>query len=208
MANLGDVITGLRQLAGRVNQLQAQLFPALARLLDRMENRPPSITDLIDRIPGRRIEYRLSGSVLFTIAADGTRGEPVTVNVSQDGPFVMTHYPMVLWKPTLPTTATNFGRWRPVTTFPLPDQTVDTDVIDLSYEVMDGGSQRLMQSAASGPIFSRPDNLIPLPVPTLFRTNATIQLFPTYNNILFDAATPPTEGELQVDFIGYRIVNL
>lgn len=170
-----------------------------------------SITEEIDSIPGRRIFYTLTDTIDFDSDQDGTRGEPLTFLVSQDGPFVMTHYPIVTWKPSLPTTATNFGMWSPVSSWPLPSQqNADQDRIDLSYEFVDGGSQRNFQNAAVGPLFSRPDNLVPLPVPTLFSPNSTIQMFPTYENILFDAtaATPTTGGTLWVGLPGYRIVNL
>jgi hypothetical protein len=164
--------------------------------------------DELEKIDGRRIEYRLSGRVLFDATDEGTRGEPVTFQVSQDGPFIMTHYPMVLWKPTAPENTTNFGRWRPVSTYPLPDQVVDTDIIDISYELVDGGSQRNFQNEASLPVISRPDNIVPCPKATLFAPNAAIQFFPTYEAITFDGSTPPTEGLLVVTLIGYRIVNL
>ena len=50
---------------------------------------------------------------------------------------------------------------------------------------------------------------MPCAVPTLWAPNSTIQFYPTYLNIEFNAAdTPPTAGILHVAFIGYRIVNL
>lgn len=190
----------LRAQQQQIAELQAALTTLLAR--------PRSITEEIDAIPGRRIESDFGGEVNFVATDEGNRGNPVTIQISQDGPFIMTHYPMVLWRPTLPTTATNFGRWRPVSTFPLPDQVVDTDIIDLAYEIFDGGSQRQFQNGPRGPIFSRPDNMVPLPVPTLFAPNATIQFFPTYLALTWDSAIPPTQGTLHVDLPGYRIVNL
>lgn len=205
---LQNQAVAIRKLAQRVSSIQAGIGPAIQGIAEWLASRPPSITEEIDRIPGRRLEFRLSGEVDFDISVEGSRGEPITFQVSQDGPFIMTHYPLVLWRPTAPDTATNFGRWRPVTSYPLPDQVYDTDVIDLSFELFDGGSERMMQSAASGPIFSRPDNLIPLPVPTMFASAASIQFFPTYNQITFDGAVAPTDGALHVDLIGYRIANL
>jgi hypothetical protein len=108
-----------------------------------------------------------------------------------------------------------FGLWRPVTPFPLPDQFVigvtdgDSDLISISYEITDSGSQRNFQNEATPPVLSRPDLLVPLPVPTLFTPNTTIQFTPTYERILFNnATTPPTEGRLVVALPGYRIVNM
>ncbi len=211
-ADMERVVRGqaaaIRSITERLTKGQDQVLRGLAVVLGQMASRPQSITDEIDKIPGRRIWYTLSGTVDFDVGVEFTRGEPVTLQVSQDGPFIATHYPHVIWKPIAPENATNFGRWRPVSSWPLPDQVVDTDIIDLAYEIQDGGANRNFQSAAVGPIFSRPDNLIPLPVPTLFAPNATIQFFPTYNQLTWDASTPPTAGQLQVDFPGYRIVNL
>jgi hypothetical protein len=174
------------------------------------EEQPRSITAEIDSIPGRRIFYNLSDRLSFTIAQDGLRGTPLTFLISQDGPFIQTHYPFVIWKPNAPATAANFGRWSPVASWPLPTQNfADQDAIDLSYEIVDSGSQRNFQNEAAAPIFSRPDNLVPLPVPTLFSPNTTIQFFPTFERIFFDAtAVATTGGELVVTIPGYRIVNL
>lgn len=202
----------LRALAAKTKQLESQnrlILDKYESFIKACEDQPRSITQEIDSIPGRRIFYTLSERQNFTATQDGTRGVPLTFNVSQDGPFIATHYPLAIWKPNAPDTATNFGAWRPVSTWPLPDQVLDTDLIDLSYEVVDSGSQRNFQNEAVGPIFSRPDNLIPLPVPTLFAPNTVIQFFPTFERILFNTAgTATTGGELCVGFPGYRIVNL
>jgi hypothetical protein len=204
---VSNVEAALRVLNARSAQ-QQKIIEQLTAAMNDLMSRPRTITEEIDQIPGRRIDTIFSGEVTFTAAADGTRGNPVLVQISQDGPFVMTHYPMVLWRPSAPDNATNFGRWRPVTTFPLPDQVVDTDIIDIMYELADGGNQRNFQNAPRGPVLSRPDNIVPLACPTLWAPNSAISLTPTYNNILFDAVEPPTAGILHVDFIGYRIVNL
>jgi hypothetical protein len=198
----------LNRLKGQMGQVVAQQRQRIERLEQALLSRPRTIAEQIDALPGRRIESVFSGEVVFTADDDGNRGEPVTIQISQDGPFIETHYPMILWRPSAPDNATNFGRWRPVSTYPLPDQVVDTDIIDLSYEFSDGGNQRNFQNAPRGLVISRPDNIVPLPIPTMFAAGATIQIFPTYNNILFDGATPPTAGILHVDIIGYRIVNL
>jgi hypothetical protein len=191
----------------RSGQIQS-IVQQQAALIAELQSRPRTITEEIDQIPGRRIETVLSGEVVFDITDEGKRGNPILIQVSQDGPFVMTHYPMALWRPTLPTTATNYERWRPVSTYPLPDQVVDEDIIDLLYEMQDGGSQRNFQNAPRGPLLSRPDNVVPCAVPTLWSPNSAIAFFPTYNKLTWNSAIPPTQGTLHVDLIGYRIVNL
>lgn len=202
----------IRQLAARQKQIESQQQKVLAKyeeFIKTCEDQPRSITQEIDSIQGRRIFYTLGATISFTAAQAGLRGQPLTFLVSQDGPFIGTHYPFAIWKPNAPSTATNFGAWRPVATWPLPTQELGTDLIDLSYEVADSGSQRNFQNQAVGPMLSRPDNLIPLPVPTLFAPNATIQFTPTYERISFNSTgTPTTGGELYVGFPGYRIVNM
>lgn len=196
-----------RILESRVVKLTSVIGAQQAQI-NSLLTRPKTITEEIDSIPGRRIDTVLSGEVSFTIDQQGVRGNPIVIQVSQDGPFIMTHYPMAIWRPTLPTNTTNFMRWRPVTTFPLPDQVVDTDIIDLMYELQDGGAQRNFQNAPRGPLLSRPDNIVPAAVPTQWAPNAAIVFVPIYNRITWDSNTPPTQGVLHVDFPGYRIVNL
>lgn len=202
----------IRQLATRQKAMEQQHQKILGKyeeFIKACEDSPRSITQEIDSIPGRRIFYTLGATISFTSAQNGLRGQPLTFLVSQDGPFIGTHYPFAIWKPNAPTNATNFGAWRPVSTWPLPTQVLGTDLVDLSYEVVDSGSQRNFQNQAVGPMLSRPDNMIPLPVPTLFAPNSTIQLTPTYERILFNSGgTPTTGGELYIGFPGYRIVNL
>jgi hypothetical protein len=205
--NLQKLSAALRILDKRSSQLQS-VVQQQASLLAELQTRPRTITEEIDQIPGRRIETVLAGEVVFDITDEGKRGNPILIQVSQDGPFVMTHYPMAMWRPTLPTTATNYQRWRPVSTYPLPDQVVDTDIIDLMYELQDGGSQRNFQNAPRGPLLSRPDNVVPCAVPTLWSPNSAIAFYPTYNRLTWDGTIPPTQGTLHVDLIGYRIVNL
>lgn len=204
---MGAVEATVRAHRNAIVTLQQQVSDLTAVIND-LQTRPRSVQEQIDAIPGRRIEMVLSGEATFTSSDEGQKGQPILIQVSQDGPFVMTHYPQVLWRPTLPDNATNFGRWRPVSTFPLPDQVVDTDIIDIMYELDDAGSQRFMQNAPRGPLFSRPDNIVPCPVPTLWSPNAAIKFTPTYNALTWDSATPPTQGTLHVDLIGYRIVNM
>lgn len=172
-------------------------------------SRPRTVTEEIDAIPGRRIFFSLAQVQNFTINNLGLAGDAMTFLVSQDGPFIQTHYPLAMWKPSLPSNATNLGRWRPVATWPLPDQVVDTDTIDLSYQLSDGGSMRSFQNLPiPAGLLSRPDNMMPLPVPTLFTPNTPIQVIPTYEDINFDGTTPPTQGTLVIVLPGYRIVNL
>lgn len=205
---LNDQAAAIRRLAAHLSSVNGNLLAAMTELIKRMDRRPISPLEAIDALPGRRISYSYVAEVEFDIEDEGQAGTPAVFNVSQDGPFVMTHYPMVLWRPTAPDNATNFGRWRPVTSFPLPDQVYDTDVIDLSYQLVDGGSDRNMQNLPVGPIFSRPDNMMPLPMPVLYATAAQINFIPTYNQITFDGGTPPTAGILHVALPGYKIANL
>lgn len=189
-------------------QKQGQQVIALFKLVGELQSRPRSVQEEIDALEGRRMEGTLSGEVEFTEADLGQRSAPITMIVSQDGPFVQTHYPMAIWRPSAPEDATNLGRWRPVSTFPLPDQVVDTDIIDIMYEMQDGGNQRLLQNEARGPLLSRPDNIVPTPVPTLWSPGSTVLFIPTYLALTWDAAEAPTAGILHVDIPGYRITNL
>lgn len=198
------LIGGLRQ---RIEQSSGRVA-ALEQHVSALLERPRSPADEIDELPGRRIESALVAQVDFTIAQQGQRGNPATFTVSQDGSFVQTHYPLVLWFPTAPNNTTNLNRWRPVTTFPLPDQVVDEDIIDLQYEISDGGAGRSFQNLPRGPMFSRPDALLPLAMPTLYAPNSTIQFIPTFQRITWNSATPPTSGTLHITLPGYRIVNL
>jgi hypothetical protein len=203
----------LARVAGEQREIKRQLADVISEyraFRKACEDAPRSITHELDSIPGRRIFYNLNGTLTFDITNDGQRGQPINFLVSQDGPFIMTHYPLAIWRPSAPATATQFGFWRPVATWPLPDQVIDGDRIDLSYEFVDGGSQRNFQNLPTNPLFSRPDNLVPLSVPTLFAPNTVIQFFPTFQNILFDpgVAIPTTAGVLDVSLPGYRIANL
>lgn len=206
-AKFNQHATVIRQLRGQVAQLMQAVGGLQAQLAD-VQSRPRSVQEEIDAIEGRRIEGTLSGEVTFTTADIGNPGQPVVFQVSQDGPFVMTHYPLVLWRPTQPSNTTNLNRWRPVSTFPLPTQQMGDDIIDISYEMQDGGNQRLFQNEPRGPLFSRPDNVVPAPVPTLFSPNAAILFKPTYLALTWDSEIAPTQGTLHVDLIGYRIINM
>jgi hypothetical protein len=208
----------ISQLAARSRQQEremAQLKGTLEGFIQSCGEQPRSITEEIDSIPGRKILYNLSARLSFTLANDGTRGQPMNALVSQDGPFIMTHFPVVAWRPNLPTTATNFGQWSPVYSWPLPDQErPDRDFIDLSWEMIDQGSQRNLQNEPAVPLFSRADGAAaPLPVPTLLAPNTVIAFIPTFEDISFagpapDPAVPTTGGELVVTFPGWRVANL
>ena len=203
----------LARVAGEQREMKRQLSEIAAEykaFRKACEDVPKSITHELDSIPGRRIFYNLSATLDFVVGIAGQRAQPMNFLVSQDGPYVMTHFPMVVWRPSAPATATQFGFWRPVATWPLPDQVVDGDRIDLSYEFVSGGSQRNFNNLPAGPIFSRPDAMAPLPVPTLFAPNEVIQFIPTFEAVTFDpgVATPTTQSTLQVTLPGYRIVNM
>lgn len=210
MANNDAVAAALRTHKSTILQQQAAInnLVAAVQQLQSQQQRPLSTQEEIDAIPGRRMEGTLTGEVTFSAADVGRRAKPIIMQVSQDGPFVMTHYPLVLWRPTAPDNATNFNRWRPVSSFPLPTQQVQTDWIDILYELNDGGAQRQTQNEPRGPLFSRPDNIVPTPEPTMWSPNASIVFQPTYLALTWNGAVPPTEGTLHVDLVGYRIVNL
>jgi hypothetical protein len=202
----------IRALNSRLAQTQSALTQALGDLAE-LRSRPRTVTEEIDSIPGRRIESIFSGEIDFDINDLGQAGRPIIIPISQDGDFIMTHYPMALWRPSAPTNATNLGRWRPVTSYPLPTMEVPGDIIDISYQLDDAGSQRFMQNDPRGPVLSRPDNLVPCAIPTQWAPNASIKFTPIYNAFLWngggsEGAVPPTQGTLHVDLIGYRIVNL
>jgi hypothetical protein len=200
-----DTQAYIRQMAARQNAMREQI-----KMLISGAAAPQTPQEELDALPGRRIFYTLSGRQSFTAAQLGLRADPVSFTVSQDGPFVMTAYPLISWRPNLPATATNLGRWSPVASWPLALQhSTDTDIIDISYEFFDGGSQRAFNNEPVAPILSRPDNIIKVDQPTLFAPNSNIQVFVTYEAINFDgtAGVPATGGELVVSIPGYRILN-
>lgn len=204
----------IRQLQASIAQLRSDVS-SQAAVIAELNKRPRSTTEEIDAIPGRRVVYTLSGEQTFTTAQDGTRGQAISMLVSQDGPFVMTDYPVIAWYPSLPSTGTNLNRWRPVNSYPLPQQQsaatggVEGDVVDIAYELVDGGSQRQLQNITVSPgLISSFNEIKPLPVPTLFAPNVIIQVYITYLNVSFGGTTPSTQGTLHVDLPGYRIVNL
>jgi len=201
------------ELAKLIRDMQAQLKLQSIQVKELQSViRPISPEDFVNSIPGRRIMYSLVGQQTFTVSDAGRRAASINMLVSQDGPFIMTHFPVVMWLPSAPSTATNFGQWSPTTRWPLPAQATavaNLDVVSLSWEIQAGGSNRNFQSAAMPPMFSLPGQSCPLPVPTLFYPNDTVQFTPTYEGILFgaSAATPTTGGTLRVMIPGYRVVS-
>lgn len=215
MATDPNTAAAIRNLSGHVQGLLARskmLEDRYTQVVNALNAQPQSITAEIDSISGRRLYYNLVGNQTFTAAQDGVRGAPISMLVSQDGSFIQTHYPVVAWKPNAPENATNFGRWRPIYSWPLPTQELGTDSIDISYEITDSGSQRNFQNAKAPPALSRFDLLMPLPVPTLFAPNTTVSFIPTYERIIFDTqpgeGITTTAGELVVLLPGYKIANM
>ena len=197
------------QLAAMIRSAMGPLAQRLQALEAEVSRRQAHLTwkDALDAGKGRRVFFNLVGTQDFTASDDGKRTAAISFLISQDGPFVMTHYPVAMWRSKAPSNATDFGRWRPVSSWPLADQVLDTNIVDLSYEMNDSGSQRNFQNAASPPLLSRPDDLKELPVHTLFKENSTIQFTPTYENILFNDSTATTDGTLVVCIPGYRIIT-
>lgn len=190
----------LRQMATRLQKLEEAI----------KRTQSEDIEDRLKQVAGRRVFFTHVGTQTFTTSQDGARGSAITFTVSQDGPFIMTHYPLVMWRSSLPSNATDLGRWRPVSSWPLPDQVLDTNIIDISYEMADDGSNRSLQNenTVPGGLLSRPDCLLQLPVKTYFRPNSVISFTPIYENILFEGSTATTQGTLVVALIGFKIVNL
>ena len=215
MANGDHLAAALRSqknaivtLSRRMAMLEQQ-NAEMSGYIQQLESRPRSVVEEIDAIDGRRLEGTLTGEIEFDIDDEFQQGNPIVLTVSADGPFIMTHYPLVLWRPSAPDTATNLGRWRPVSSFPLPTQEVSDDIIDMMYQLQDGGSGRLLQNAPRAPLFSRPDNVIPVAIPTMWPSNSTIKFTPNYLRFSWvGAEVPPTAGILHVDLIGYHIANL
>lgn len=202
----------IRTLQGRLaamDQQQQALIKSHNDIVEALQNQPRPITQEIDSIPGRRIFYSLVFVQDFDASFAGTRAAAMSAGqISADGAFIQTHYPLAIWQVNSPSTATNIGAWRPVSTWPLPDQVLDTDLIDISYEVFDTGPGRNFQNAPVPPLLSRPDNLMPLPVPTLWAVSTNPQIYPTYNRISFNTTgTASDGGQLVFVLPGYKIVN-
>ncbi len=157
----------------------------------------------VNAIPGRRMYFTLHQTQAFTASQNGLRYQPLFLEVGRDGLFVMTGYPVIMWKASAGGTT---GRWRPVSHWPLPDQVSGAEIIDVSYELLDAGPNRNMQSAVPVPagLISKPENFLQLPLPQIFQANTVLALIPTYNEIDW---TDTTAGILAVDIPGYKIIQ-
>jgi len=205
------VDSALSQIFAQHRELRRELSTVRAEykaFLDAQKARPMSVADQINTMKGRRIPYMLNGTAEFTIDDLSRRGTAINFLVSQDGPFIWTHYPLVAWRPSGPANATNLGRWRPVASWPLPTQQLTTDFVDISYEMQDSGTQRAYQNLpnGTGPL-SRPDNIVPLPEWSVVAPNSVLTFTPIYEAINFGGATATDTGLLHVSFIGFRVVN-
>jgi hypothetical protein len=190
-----------------ITQMQAQMS-ALQQMVADLSSRPQSVQEEIDQIPGRRIESMLVGEVTFDVTLLGVNGPPILLPVSQDGPFVMTHYPVCMWYPSAPSSAADFGRWRPIYSWPLPTQQLGNDFIDIKYQLADAGAGRLFQNAPRAPLLSNPEALLQCAIPTLWSPNSQIAFTPFYQAITFGGSPATTQGTLHVAIPGYRIINL
>lgn len=194
----------IRNLANKVSSLESQL----ASTIDRARARAITPEEELNRIPGRRMNYVMSGFVDFVPAQSGNRGESIQFPVSQDGPFVATHMPSATWAPIAPTTTPNVNGFRPPTIMDLATQEVSLggEFVDISWELQDGGTQRLMQSApVTADQLSQRNYDKKMAMPTLFAPSTIIQFTPTYNRIV---AVTTTTFRLFVSIKGYRIVSL
>lgn len=208
----------IRQLEANQRNMQSQIQALMAR------GARGGGTDRDDEDPadagGRLINYTLSGDLTFTAANQGLRSSPISMAVNTDGPFYMTHYPAFSWYASAPSNADNFGKWKPVSSYPLPAQqgglsaanaeSTLYDIIDIAYEIADGGSQRGFQNLVVGPhLMSTRDNMNKMPRKTRFPPNTTIQIYVTFLHIFFGTAptNDTTGGTLHVDIPGYRIVS-
>lgn len=213
----------LRRLIKKQNQQQANydhICRQYAELENQLREQPKSPSQEIDAIPGRRIKYELTGSMTFDESNAGRRGTGIRLEVSQDGPYLWVGYPVVMWRPSAPSDAVNLGRWRPVYSWPLPlqsnfdgSESRNTDIIDISYEFQDSGSQRNLQNQPAPPLFSRPDALLPLPMITLLAPGTILEFTPTFHAIDFNPGGDggvgrTTQGTLVVSLPGFRVVNL
>lgn len=173
-------------------------------------------TENVNNIPGRRCFFTLRGQQTITSSSNGLRGQPIFIPVGQDGPFVLTHFPVIMWKPlTSEAAPLSVGLWRPFASWPLPDQVVDANTMDISYEITDVGPGRNMQGGWASnnvtepvpvlpSLISRPNNVMILPLPQVFDANSVIQCVITYNDINWTSIDTAT---VRVELPGYKIIN-
>lgn len=201
----------LRQMTDAIKSLRSDnaAFKAQIAALQATA-KPLTDEDRINAIQGNRKWFGLTGNGDFDANAIGTPIAPITFDLSQDGPFIWTHFPLVTWKPTLPNNADNLGRWSPVSPWPLATQEITHgDVVSISWTFSDG-DQRQFQTESLPPLFSRPDYLMPLPKPTLIVPAQKLQFQPIFEYILFNSSAThaTTNGKLKVVLPGFKIVNL
>jgi hypothetical protein len=200
-------------MAQDINQLAAyvrQGFASIQGQLDALKktSKAPSLEEEIESIQGRRVMFNFTQTQTFTANTAGTKGSTMNYVVSTDGPFIMTHYPVAMWKSTLPTSATDFGRWRTVSSNPLPTQQLTTNFIDISYEMSDSGSGRNLQDNPASPaLLSYPAQLIALEKPMVFLPNTIISVIVTYEAITFGGSSATTSGSLAFSLPGYKIIT-
>lgn len=185
----------------------------LRRTTDTLHRMFPQTEDL-NAIAGRRMYYTAVARNTITNTGNGSVNNPLTIQVPRDGFFVMTHYPVLMWKVTTSGTATDVGKWRPVSSNPLPDQIVNTDFLDISYTLKDAGPERFMQNDTQTPalsippavlpgLLSTPDNMIALPLPAKFDPGSVIVMNVRFEKFTWTAVTA---GQMVVMFPGYKIV--
>jgi hypothetical protein len=133
----------------------------------------------IDSIPGRRMAYNMS------MDGTSTAGNHVDFLISQDGPFILTHFPILLWQYREGT-----SRW--VVSGSREDE------LGTFYLMSDESCQRMLTRNWIN-IYSQPHQLTPLPMSTLFVPNSMIRL-----NL--HPPPPPEPVDYRCILPGYRIV--
>ena len=190
-----------------------------------------SVEGELNNIPGRRCIFTPRRTQTFTTADQGIEGDVLLYDLPKDGPWVMTHYPIVEWKITAAAAPTFIGQWRPVGDWPTVSQQLSHEFLNCSLRIRDAGPERDLQNTAllknssvsTQPFairhvpagdFSRPGAIKKLPVPTLFPAKSVVAINIFYDAVVFDPFSigkvfyTTTEGELTVTLPGYRIANL
>jgi len=213
--HLNGVHATLRQLkpivqaAAKVGHREGHSFAQMSHLTMELM----SIYGDVERIPGKVVTYSPTATPIeFTSADEGVRLNAANIQISTDGPFIQTSYPLVSWRPIRPDgstgpRATDFGLSRPVSVQYLARQQFGNNFIEVSWEMTSGGSQRLQQNTAALPFFSRPDYNNRLPQPYVWGPNQSIMFEATIRRIVFGGDVPTTAGQLEVTIPGYRIVD-
>lgn len=195
-----------------------------------------NLEEEINALPGERYYFTLTGKSIvrqgstyfkqdgqpFVSTAADTEADLLYYEVPKDCFFIACYYPMAVWRITTSGVAADVGRWRPVYSWPLPDQVMNTELIDVSLRFADVGSERALENEATArnastgaPVasvlrhvpsahFSNPNTWKKLPVPSVFKPKSVIACQPKYDRVLFTSATA---GRLRVDLPGYLIRN-